>query len=464
VKPSAAAAASSKDDIPDVVSAGAASKGSRSAAGAADGATHGASAGKKVGAQIDGSTDAAQSGDGTTQGSSPADQSTARDSAQPTAASKPRETLSIPEATPAQIEAHDTSEPAAMEAFTPLAPLLGYWKQVDSQVNQADFAPGGYAISLLAIRPSQKSMQVYRAWGSPPLLVVAAELRATFDPAEKVRIEESPSQPSHFFTNAIDLPAHDAVAASRAVPATTLLPCDASWKIEHDGMLRLDGKLYQRIQRAEFQQITQPQVVASSGGANAAANSSSSASAVKSDEREPTGGVDFFGARVKGRYICFVCDISGSMMGDKLEALKRELERTIRAMPAGTHFAVVFFSDQTMILGKGWTKSGTRDADVLLKKVQGVGCMGGTDPNGALQYAFTQLDPIPHELFLLTDGQFGQNPMPLLMQLNGGADRTRIHTLAMGDDAATAPLEAIATTFGGTFTKVAATTMMPSVP
>jgi uncharacterized protein with von Willebrand factor type A (vWA) domain len=175
--------------------------------------------------------------------------------------------------------------------------------------------------------------------------------------------------------------------------------------------------------------------------------------------------VDFFGARVKGRYICFVCDISGSMMGDKLEALKREIIRTVRALPTGTHYQVVFFNHQALLLQKGWTKTGTKESDALLAKVDGVGCGGGTDPVGALQYAFADLDPIPHELFLLTDGQFGADPMPLLLQVNGGPDRTRIHTLAMGDDADTTQLEAIAKRFGGTFTKVsAAAPGMPAVP
>jgi hypothetical protein len=55
--------------------------------------------------------------------------------------------------------------------------------------------------------------------------------------------------------------------------------------------------------------------------------------------------------------------------------------------------------------------------------------------------------------------------MPLLLQVNGGPDRTRIHTLAMGDDADTTQLEAIAKRFGGTFTKVsAAGPGMPAMP
>jgi hypothetical protein len=460
VKPAAASAPSSDNDIPDIETTGQAGKGSRSAAGANDGATRGASAGSKTGADQDASQSAPKSGAGATQGAS-------RGVAGSDAATNPNtranaETLTIPEAKPATLEDNDTSTPAVMEAATPLAPLLGFWKQVDSAARTPDFAPGGHDMGLLAIRPTQRSMQVYRAWGTPPLLVVAAELRATFDPSGTVRIEESPSQPSRFFTQPIDLPARDGAAALRALPAATPLPCEARWKIEADGTLRLDGKLYQRIQREAFQQATQPKANAP---ATATATRTTPASGAAPASAEPTGGVDFFGARVKGRYICFVCDISGSMMGDKLEALKREIIRTVRALPTGTHYQVVFFNHQALLLQKGWTKTGTKESDALLAKVDGVGCGGGTDPVGALQYAFADLDPIPHELFLLTDGQFGADPMPLLLQVNGGPDRTRIHTLAMGDDADTTQLEAIAKRFGGTFTKVsAAGPGMPAAP
>lgn len=459
MKPTATSAPGADNDIPDIDTTGQAGKGSRSAAGANDGATRGASAGSKTVADQDGSQSAPKAGDGSTQGAS-------RGVAGSDAVSKPSartaaERLTIPEAKPATLEEGDTTTPAVMQAATPLAPLLGFWKQMDSAAREPDFAPGGHDMGLLAIRPTQRSMQVYRAWGTPPLLVVAAELRATFDPSGSVHIEESPSQPSRFFTQPIDLPARDGAAALRAVPAAAALPCDVRWKIEADGTLRLDGKLYQRVQREAFQQATQPKANAPAATATRTTPAAGAAPA----SAEPTGGVDFFGARVKGRYICFVCDISGSMMGDKLEALKREIIRTARALPAGTHYQVVFFNHQALLLQKGWTKTGTRESDALLAKVDGVGCGGGTDPVGALQYAFADLDPIPHELFLLTDGQFGADPMPLLLQVNGGPDRTRIHTLAMGDDADTAALEAIARRFGGTFTKVsAAAPVMPPQP
>ncbi|NBX26382.1 MAG: VWA domain-containing protein [Planctomycetes bacterium] len=340
------------------------------------------------------------------------------------------------------------AETAETVTTSPLAPLLGYWQQLDDGRRDADFAPGGHDLGLVAIRPTQRSLQVYRAWGQPPQLVVAAELRATFTPDGGVRLEETPSRPSRFFTSALPLPG---MPGRSATPAARPLPCEGRWSIEQDGLLRLDGSLYRRVDRETFDRATSARaaspVVAPAPGAPGAGPARAA---------EPAGGVDFFGARVRGGFVCFICDISGSMSGDKMEALRREIIRTVRALPAGTNWQVVFFDDSAHVLRKGWVQAGTADSETLLGKVDGVGTGGGTDPRSALTFAFTQLDPVPHELFLLTDGNFDPDARRLLLQLNGGADRTRIHTLGMGSDAEVGALQAIAQDHGGTFTHIAA--------
>ncbi len=357
--------------------------------------------------------------------------------------------LDIPEPMTPSTDEADTAMPDTLPANAPLAPLLGHWIQLDAADQTADFAPGGHDVSLLAIRPTQQSLQVYRAWGSPPVLVVAAELRATFDPEGGVHLRESPSQPSRFFTAPIALPVAAGASPREATPPQRALPLDTTWSIQPDGTLQLDGRTYQRIDRAEFERLSRAR-------AAAPIQPSKPGMAPTAGAAEPSGGVDFFGARVRGRYVCFVCDISGSMSGDKMEALRREIIRTAQALPAGSHYQVVFFDHAAHVLTPGWTRAGTPASEALLRKVDNVGVGGGTDPLDALAYAFTRLDPPPHELFLLTDGNFGRNPDALLQQLNGGHDRTRIHTLGMGDDASEAVLRAIAQAHGGTYTHVPA--------
>ena len=302
-------------------------------------------------------------------------------------------------------------------------------------------------------------MQIYRSWGTPAQLVIAAELRATFDLNNGVVMTENPSTPCRFSATPLELPVQANQAKKSVIPPTQALPYMATWSVETNGMLRLDGKLYQRMDRAEFESVTQFKSVITTS-ANSSAKGSTAASTQKQSDT-PAGGVDFFGTRVRGKYVCFVCDISGSMDGDKLIALRAELTRTIQSMPAGTHFEVIFFSSDAYLLETDWVLAGTAKARELLKKIQDVSAAGGTDPTNALVYAFTKLNPIPHELFLLTDGHFGTNASGILQQYNGGADQTRIHTIGLGQDVDASLLQEIAKKYGGQYRAIAAQQVLP---
>ncbi len=370
-------------------------------------------------------------------------------------------TIPLPDVPATENESGDaTPESSQAAAQSKYAPLLGYWRQVDPTQPDPDFAPGGFDQSILAIRPTQRSMQIYRSWGKPTQLVIAAELRATFDLNNGVVMTENPSTPCRFSPTALELLAQANQAKKRVIPPTHALPYNATWSVEKDGMLHMDGKLYQRMDRSEFESATQTKPV---NAPSANVKASTSTVATKQSDT-PTGGVDFFGTRVRGKYVCFVCDISGSMQGDKLIALRAELTRTIQAMPAGTHFEVIFFSSDAYVLEADWILAGTAKAREFLKKIQEVGAAGGTDPTNALNYAFTKLNPIPHELFLLTDGHFGADPTGILQQYNGGADQTRIHTIGLGQDVDSRQLEEIAKKYGGQYRAIAAQAAPPQMP
>ena len=349
-----------------------------------------------------------------------------------------------------------------MAAQSKYAPLLGYWRQVDPTQHEPDFAPGGFDQSILAIRPTQRSLQIYRSWGTPAQLVIAAELRATFDLNNGVVMTENPSTPCRFSATPLELPVQANQAKKSVIPPTQALPYMATWSVETNGMLRLDGKLYQRMDRAEFESVTQSKSVITASANSSAKYSNASSTQKQSDT--PAGGVDFFGTRVRGKYVCFVCDISGSMNGDKLIALRVELTRTIQSLPAGSHFQVIFFSSDAYVLEPDWVLAGTPRARDFLKKIQTVGAGGGTDPTNALAYAFTKLNPMPHELFLLTDGHFGADPTAILQQYNGGADQTRIHTIGLGQDVDASLLEELARKYGGQYRAIAAQAAPPTMP
>ncbi len=352
-----------------------------------------------------------------------------------------------------------TSQTAAQSKY---APLLGYWRQVDPTQHEPDFAPGGFDQSILAIRPTQRSMQIYRSWGTPAQLVIAAELRATFDLNSGVVMTENPSTPCRFSPTVLELPLQANQAKKQVIPPTHALPYNAQWSVENNDTLLMDGKLYQRMDRSEFEAVAQSKPVITASSNSSAKGSTSSSTQKQSDT--PAGGVDFFGTRVRGKYVCFVCDISGSMDGDKLIALRAELTRTIQGLPNGSHFEVIFFSNDAFLLEPDWVMAGTPKARDFMIKIQNVGAGGGTDPTNALNYSFTKLNPIPHELFLLTDGHFGVDPTGILQKYNSGADQTRIHTIGLGQDVDASLLEEIAKKYGGQYRAIAAQAAPPPMP
>lgn len=98
----------------------------------------------------------------------------------------------------------------------------------------------------------------------------------------------------------------------------------------------------------------------------------------------------------------FVLDTSGSMLGPRLEAAKRELESAIMALPAETAFTVVFFNSgagswRRMLVEA--TDPNKRDAVTFVARLPAEGATATSD---ALQAAFT-FDA--EAIFLLSDGE-----------------------------------------------------------
>lgn len=362
------------------------------------------------------------------------------------------ETLEVPDAHGDAGDPLD-STPAQLEDTTsPLRALHAHWQQVAESGNDADFGPGGFDLSLLSIRPTQKSLALHRAWGDPTLQQVGGEFRAEFMPEGTLRLSPAPAAPSRFDAKPIPLPAQAGRPARTISPPARALPLDTNWKLESPDLLRLDGRLYRRIDERAFEQLRR-------GNAQAPTDLATRASRARDPKAraEPAGGVDFFGARAEGTHICFVCDISGSMDGPKLDALRAELKRSIGALPRGSHVQVVFFSQVGHILTPGWKTTGTPACDALLRGIDKTGSRGGTDPTQAIEYAFTQLDPRPDTLFLLTDGQFDADVAGQLARLNPPTDQTRVHTIGLGGDVLGPALQAIAAANGGTYVHVPAT-------
>jgi uncharacterized protein with von Willebrand factor type A (vWA) domain len=166
---------------------------------------------------------------------------------------------------------------------------------------------------------------------------------------------------------------------------------------------------------------------------------------------KPEEGVSFFGTKSKGTRYVFVIDKSGSMGAhNKFGRAKRELIKTLKALPKNSRFMIYFFDEgseqmpvNNMMAAVPGNISWAEDW------VKSVGMGGGTDPRRALKSGFSLK---PDTLWLLTDGEF-DNESAVLAQIRSAnpKDRVRINTLAIMDRGGERVLKQIARENDGTY-------------
>jgi hypothetical protein len=189
------------------------------------------------------------------------------------------------------------------------------------------------------------------------------------------------------------------------------------------------------------------------------------------------GGAGFMGIPEDAKSVVYVLDFSSSMAEAanlRANALKVELERSIKALPEGAAFTVILFGrsplpgesavrreDGSEIWRTAWpmppegalvkaTPSNRQLAISWIRRQQ-------PDPGGnswpwdSMQMA---LSLRPEAIFFLTDGALGDYGLFELMDeiRKGNADKqTRIHTVALGSPGDVASLQGIAADNGGSY-------------
>jgi hypothetical protein len=168
------------------------------------------------------------------------------------------------------------------------------------------------------------------------------------------------------------------------------------------------------------------------------------------------GAASFFGVEAKGSRFAFICDISGSMRGEKLDALKVELNETIGGMMEHMQFFVCFFSHEAYPMGgrAKWTAAtddGKRWAAARIREVES---QGGTVPDGAFELVFG-MRPRPDAIYFMTDGLFDPGVAEKVAWLNRAAGRkVPVHCLAFVDRSSEGTMREIAERSGGTYTYI----------
>jgi hypothetical protein len=165
-------------------------------------------------------------------------------------------------------------------------------------------------------------------------------------------------------------------------------------------------------------------------------------------------GASFMGVHAKGTRFCIIADRSGSMEGAKLDYLKEEILETLTTMRSRGRFQLVLFhSRATPYPQAGW-RHPRRDRAAVATWLGTITAGGGTNPTPAFELALN-LEPRPDAVFFMTDGQFDDEVVDEVAQLNRmGGRRVPIHTISFMDTSAEALMRKIASDSGGRYRHV----------
>lgn len=312
-------------------------------------------------------------------------------------------------------------------------PLAGVWEQIEGGDNP-DFGPGGYERSVIMLNPGTRVAAVYRVFRGSIVLVMGGELALEVPSLEDRRSEGTlelrvdPSLPSKFPRSRLSL---GGAPARHAEPPKGSSPWKLSWKREKQQLV-LDGKRYAPSTVDAFEKLRR-------GGGDVAAPDEIGERAPTRPAQAataPTGGpkpkeAAFFGVRGGGKRFVFIVDISGSMQGPKLDRMKAELVKSVRALDPDAEFSVVFFSGSASVIDPAWLQA-SKDKDRAIALIGQQGCEGGTDPTTAFEFAFRSLSPLPDCIFFMTDGLIPPWIPERVRALNSARIPTEIHTIAIG--------------------------------
>lgn len=138
-------------------------------------------------------------------------------------------------------------------------------------------------------------------------------------------------------------------------------------------------------------------------------------------------GLGIFDNAGTGRKVVYVIDYSSSMTGERLQAAKDELIRSLRKLRKNKRFYVIFYDDYEDPIPEPnllvATKNNVQDAITWIGGATGG---GGTDPTDALIHAIRLK---PDTIWLLSDGCFSDSVCDVIRKTNSGR-KVSINTIA----------------------------------
>lgn len=156
----------------------------------------------------------------------------------------------------------------------------------------------------------------------------------------------------------------------------------------------------------------------------------------------------FFGSRGKGTKFVYIVDRSGSMSGDRFEAARDELKKSLRTLRTGMSFHVIFYdSNHEELPGTPLQPVTVDSITKAIKWIDGQSPRGGTNPEQAMERA---LELKPHTIWLLTDGEFSERICDKIKVANP-APQISINTICFHDQSGEPLMKRIAAENNGDY-------------
>ena len=170
------------------------------------------------------------------------------------------------------------------------------------------------------------------------------------------------------------------------------------------------------------------------------------------------GGTSFFGVEAVGSRFAYIIDVSGSMSGEPLESLKKQLLGSINGLLDHASYCVVLYSSDARPLGgeARWTAATAENKRDDALEIRGIDASGATNPLPAFEMVF-DLDPRPDAIYFMTDGEFPEENAVIgrVSIMNGtGRRKAPIHCIAFMSNISEDVLQRIARLSGGSYTFV----------
>jgi len=170
------------------------------------------------------------------------------------------------------------------------------------------------------------------------------------------------------------------------------------------------------------------------------------------------GGAKFFGVEASGSRFAYIVDVSGSMDGPRIDALKQALGASIVELTQDARFSIVLYSrDADALTGSTWVRAGDRQRADARRKIETIRAYGDTNPVPAFGIVL-DLKPVPDAIYFMTDGVF---PAPIeesllvtVGRMVRSDERVPIHCITFIERGSEKLMRRIARQTGGSYTHV----------